>query len=309
MRDTCNYVIIINYGIVLLYTIRAKRYSSCQCILCARCRCSDDINFAPSLPSRRQPRFPLSLSPSSEARCPRDANDNEGSPLRKARSHRDNRPSRRARTCSFECRSRIIVMINFYLTTAISANQCNPWQRSNVRLPKEIGSRDFSFRLPSSKLSCHRAFLNFEDTTRLVNLEAISYNLMRLGKSKLHEFLWLHSDELSRTIAFALLLESMRARASHSVKISLASRVKPCVTHDIYKGFSIRKTHIIETTCNILSYRRDTIIVHTYAYVCARGTRATRTRVARVSCTCVACVCTCVPVSVWAFCVCTYIYI
>jgi len=29
---------------------------------------------------------------------------------------------------------------------------------------------------------------------------------------------------------------------------------KPCVTHDIYKGFSIRKTHIIETTCNILSY-------------------------------------------------------
>lgn len=83
------------------------------------------------------------------------------------------------------------------------------------------------------------------------------------------------------------------ARASEP-QCESSSRVKPCVTHDIYKGFSIRKTHIIETTCNILSYRRDTIMVHTYAYVCARGTRATRTRVARVSCTCVACVaCVC----------------
>lgn len=77
------------------------------------------------------------------------------------------------------------------------------------------------------------------------------------------------------------------ARERVTVWIFLVSRVKPYVTHDIYKGFSIRKTHIIETTCNILSYRRDTIMVHTYAYTFAR-----------VSCTCVACYVSCLSVCV-----------
>lgn len=78
------------------------------------------------------------------------------------------------------------------------------------------------------------------------------------------------------------------------MNLSRFSRVKPCVTHDIYKGFSIRKTHIIETTCNILSYRRDTIMVHTYAYV-LRASRECRVRVYVSVYICVrVCVCVCV---------------
>jgi len=47
----------LRYSTIIYYT--SKRYSSCRCTLCARCRCSDDINFAPSLSSRGQPRFPF----------------------------------------------------------------------------------------------------------------------------------------------------------------------------------------------------------------------------------------------------------
>lgn len=40
------YVIIMNYGIVQLIYYTGKRYSSCRCILCAWCKCIDDIDFA-----------------------------------------------------------------------------------------------------------------------------------------------------------------------------------------------------------------------------------------------------------------------
>lgn len=101
MRDThvlCNHYQL-RYSTIIYYT--SKRYSSCQCTLCARCRCSDDIDFAspclplPSLAGSRDlfVAFSFLFSPVSvpELGCPRDAisNGNDGSPLRKVRSHRD----------------------------------------------------------------------------------------------------------------------------------------------------------------------------------------------------------------------------
>lgn len=54
MRDThvlCNHYQL-RYSTIIYYT--SKRYSSCQCTLCARYRCSDDIDFA-------SPAFPPAL--------------------------------------------------------------------------------------------------------------------------------------------------------------------------------------------------------------------------------------------------------
>lgn len=74
------YVIIIQlrYSTIIYYT--SKRYSSCQCTLCARCMCSDDIQFCSLIHVTRAAVF---FSPSFmkliAALC--DANDNEGSPL------------------------------------------------------------------------------------------------------------------------------------------------------------------------------------------------------------------------------------
>jgi len=152
--------------------------------------------------------------------------------------------------------------------------------------------RDFFFLV---EFLCRPTFLNFEDQFRKWVPCSRNFKLLR-------NFFFIHwLSGFLAGIAFFRVLRLSKACAHERATVwtSLVSRVKPCVTHDIYKGFSIRKTHIIETTCNILSYRRDTIMVHTYAYVCAR------TRVARVSCTCVR-VCLCVRVCIPAG---TYIYI
>lgn len=97
------------------------------------------------------------------------------------------------------------------------------------------------------------------------HLICLSLNLENIITSRLESNLWnqvsrqIHSNFPFRMSCLARFFFTYafrkRARASESrCEISHASRVKPCVTHDIYKGFSIRKTHIIETTCNILTY-------------------------------------------------------
>lgn len=108
-----------------------------------------------------------------------------------------------------------------------------------------------SARLPPRIFPRHiYACLNLEDIVQ-VSIEAKFVG----SSAATNSFEFSIPYELSRTIFFFTYVFRKRARASESrCEISHASRVKPCVTHDIYKGFSIRKTHIIETTCNILTY-------------------------------------------------------
>jgi len=56
------YVIIINYGIVLLYTIRANGTVVAGALSARGVGAMMTSNFAPSLSSRGQPRSPFSLS-------------------------------------------------------------------------------------------------------------------------------------------------------------------------------------------------------------------------------------------------------
>lgn len=276
MRDThvlCNHYQL-RYSTIIYYT--SKRYSSCQCTLCARCRCSDDIDFAspclPSTSSRGQPQsfsLPLSLPirllanpvPGSlAARATRYRMVTMVPCLRKARSHRDDIVRT---TC---CGALASVKPNYCDTTMLSPrdpDRSRPIRRRRSRIARrsallvrgsfaggaEVGKRAVlsNARLCASPLgSLHLKDFGFRGQ---IGMRETGRRVPAVG-SKSREF-FLGHDGLN--LASPSKAGAHARERSHGVKPS--PFVKPCcVTHDIYKGFSIRKTHIIEITCNILSY-------------------------------------------------------
>lgn len=149
----------LRYSTIIYYT--SKRYSSCRCTLCARCRCSDDINFAPSLSSRGQPRFPF--FPLTVLKLAARANANDitkvpryGKPVHTVTLVRSDVLERAASNIAAE-----LLQCNIVNLTIISRTNATFEQRSS-RLPKEPGVERVRGSPPLVEFLRRRAFLNFE---------------------------------------------------------------------------------------------------------------------------------------------------